>query len=40
LSERETRGNPQQVFAATVNGKAQSKDITRQVFTAPGTVCF
>ena len=27
-------------FAYTVNGVAQSKAITRQVFAAPGTVCY
>jgi len=27
-------------FDYTVNGKAQTKEITRQVFAAPGTVCF
>jgi hypothetical protein len=26
-------------FAYTVNGIAQAKAITREVFTAPGTVC-
>jgi len=26
-------------FAYTMNGKAQSKPITRQVFSAPGTIC-
>jgi hypothetical protein len=28
------------VFASTINGRAQSRDITRNVFAAPGTVCF
>jgi hypothetical protein len=27
-------------FAYTVNGKSQAKEITRQVFNAPGTVCY
>ena len=26
-------------FTCTMNGKAQSKPITRQVFGAPGTIC-
>jgi hypothetical protein len=27
------------IFTYTVNGETQSRDITREVFTAPGTVC-
>lgn len=27
------------IFTYTVNGETQSKDITREIFTAPGTVC-
>ncbi len=26
-------------FTYTVNGETQSKDITREILTAPGTVC-
>ncbi|MGH7632816.1 MAG: hypothetical protein ACRENC_03740, partial [Gemmatimonadaceae bacterium] len=26
-------------FTYTVNGETQTKNITREVFTAPGTVC-
>jgi hypothetical protein len=27
------------IFTYTVNGETQSRDITREVFTPPGTVC-
>jgi hypothetical protein len=26
-------------FTYTVNGETQSRDITREIFTPPGTVC-